>query len=120
MASNPDNLLEYDDLDAVAAEVDDDLNTTVHLDIETGQVVFHAAWADTACGTAGHAVELAIDCRTMERYAELDAAVRGRVHAMLHETVQQMADLMPAEEAETRTLTVEITDAMLDAATLLQ
>ncbi|KVD96126.1 hypothetical protein WS63_31500 [Burkholderia stagnalis] len=120
MASNPDNLLEHDDLDAVAADVDDDLNTTVHLEIETGQVVFHAAWADARCGVAQHAVELAIDCRTMERYAELDAVVRRRVHAMLHETVQQMADQIPAGEAQTCTLTVEITDAMLDAAIRLQ
>ncbi|KVF75930.1 hypothetical protein WS75_13205 [Burkholderia sp. FL-7-2-10-S1-D7] len=100
----------------------DDLDTAVHLDIETGRITFHAAWAlapDAPPDTARHAVVLALDYDTMERYADLDDSARMRVHAMLHDAVQAALDTLP-DVTEDLTLTVELTDAMLDAARHLQ
>ncbi|MDN7907266.1 hypothetical protein QZM18_24555 [Burkholderia diffusa] len=100
----------------------DDLDTAVHLDIETGRITFHAAWAlapDAPPDTARHAVVLALDYDTMERYADLDDGARMRVHAMLHDAVQATLATLP-DVTEDLTLTVELTDAMLDAACHLQ
>jgi len=55
----------------------------------------------------------------MERYADLDEGARMRVHAMLHDAVQQTLEQLPDTD-ENLTLTVELTDAMLDAARHLQ
>ena len=55
----------------------------------------------------------------MERYAALDDGTRMRVHAILHDTVQAMLDRVPDTD-ESLTLTIEVTDAMLDAASHLQ
>ncbi|WP_306716993.1 hypothetical protein [Burkholderia dolosa] len=120
MHSNSRTWLEDDDTDS---DVDtDDLDTTVHLDVATGRITFHAAWAtaaDAPPDSARHSVVLALDCETMERYADLDDGARMRVHALLHETVQQMLERLPDLD-EDQTLTVELTDAMLDAARHLQ
>jgi hypothetical protein len=100
----------------------DDLNTTVHLDVATGRITFHAAWAiapDAPPDAVRHSVVLALDCDTMERYADLDDGARMRVHAMLHDSVQAMLERLPDLD-EDQTLTVELTDAMLDVATRLQ
>lgn len=99
-----------------------DLDTTVRLDVETGTVTFQAAWsmdADAPPDTGRHSVVLMLDCDTMERYADLDDGARMRVHMMLHETVQDLLDRLPDNDDDL-TLTVELTDAMLDAATRLQ
>ncbi|KWF22777.1 DUF3022 domain-containing protein [Burkholderia pseudomultivorans] len=109
------------DLDGDAADADD-LNTTVQFDVATGRITFHAAWAvaaDAPPDAVRHAVVLALDSDTMERYADLDEGARMRVHAMLHDSVQQMLDELPAVDDE-QTLTVELTDAMLDMACRLQ
>jgi len=98
----------------------DDLDTTVHVDVATGRIVFQAAWAEAADPppeTARHSVVLVLDCDTMERYADLDESTRMRVHALLHATVEDLLDRLPDEHV---TLTVELTDAMLDAARSLQ
>ena len=114
-------LLDENDFDTDPSEVDD-LDTTVHLDIETGRITFHAAWAvapDAPPGAPRHSVVLALDCDTMERYAALDDAARMRVHSMLHESVQATLETLP-DVADDVTLTVELTDAMLDVARHLQ
>jgi len=121
MQSNSRILLGDNALDADAAETDG-LDTTVHVDVATGRILFHAAWAfapDAPPDTARHAVVLALDCDTMERYADLDDGARMRVHAMLHDYVQAALDALP-DVTEDLTLTVELTDAMLDAARHLQ
>lgn len=108
------------------AEIDDgvddgDFDTTVHLDVETGRIIFHAAWAvaaDAPPVSTHHSVVLTLDCSTMARYADLDDGARRRVHAMLHETVQQKLERLP--EGQAQTLSVELSDAMLDAARRLQ
>ncbi|RQR34975.1 DUF3022 domain-containing protein [Burkholderia sp. Bp9143] len=115
--------ISLDDYEQDTEAVDtDDLDTTVHLDVETGRITFQAAWVlvpDAPPDTARHAVVLALDCDTMERYADLDDGARMRVHAMLHESVQAALDALP-DVTEDLTLTVELTDAMLDAARHLQ
>ncbi|CAB3756637.1 hypothetical protein B7G54_15555 [Burkholderia puraquae] len=112
---------EIDNEDADGETIDtDDLDTTVHVDVATGRVMFQAAWAQAADPppeTAEHSVVLVLDCDTMERYADLDEGTRMRVHAILHDTVQDLLDRLPDENV---TLTVELTDAMLDAACRLQ
>ncbi|AOJ26620.1 MULTISPECIES: DUF3022 domain-containing protein [Burkholderia] len=121
MQSNSRILLENEEIDGDAIDADD-LDTTVQVDVETGRIMFHAAWALTPEAppeAARHAVVLALDCDTMERYADLDDGARMRVHAMLHEAVQQTLDQLPDTD-EHLTLTVELTDAMLDAARHLQ
>ncbi|CAM2173309.1 DUF3022 domain-containing protein [Burkholderia latens] len=121
MQSNYRTLLDASDIDTDPLDADD-LDTTVHLDIETGRITFHAAWAvaqDAPPGAPRHSVVLALDCDTMERYAALDDAARLRVHAMLHENVQAMLETLP-DITEDLTLTVELTDAMLDVARHLQ
>ncbi|WP_321809627.1 DUF3022 domain-containing protein [Burkholderia sp. BCC1985] len=121
MQSNSRISLDDDALDADAAETEG-LDTTVHVDVATGRIMFHAAWAlapDAPRDTARHAVVLALDCDTMERYADLDEAARMRVHAMLHDSVQATLDALP-DVTEDLTLTIELTDAMLDAARHLQ
>ncbi|RKU00335.1 hypothetical protein C7H84_27530 [Burkholderia sp. Nafp2/4-1b] len=121
MQSNSRTLLDDSDMDTEAADTDD-LDTTVHLDIETGRITFHAAWAlapDVPPTTARHSVILALDCDTMERYADLDEGARMRVHAMLHDSVQTTLEALP-DITEDLTLTVELTDAMLDVARHLQ
>ncbi|OXI33286.1 hypothetical protein [Burkholderia aenigmatica] len=108
--------LENDEIDNDA----DDLDTTVHVDVATGRIMFQAAWAEAANPPpeiAGHSVVLVLDCDTMERYANLDEGMRMRVHAILHGTVQDLLDRLPDEHV---TLTVELTNAMLDAARRLQ
>jgi hypothetical protein len=105
------------DGDAIDA---DDLDTTVHVDVATGRVTFQAAWAEAADPppeVAQHSVVLVLDCDTMERYADLDEGTRMRVHTILHDTVQDLLERLPDEHV---TLTVELTDAMLDAACRLQ
>ncbi|KVQ59568.1 DUF3022 domain-containing protein [Burkholderia territorii] len=113
----------FDPVELDTDEVDtDDLDTTVHLDVETGRITFHAAWAlapDARPETPRHSVVLALDCDTMQRYADLDDGARMRVHAMLHDAVQATLDTLP-DVTEDLTLTVELTDAMLDAARHLQ
>jgi len=121
MQSNSRISLDATELDTDAVD-SGDLDTTVHLDVETGRITFHAAWALTADAPPDalrHAVVLELDCDTMERYAALDDGARMRVHAMLHESVQDMLDTLPDIDEEL-TLTVELTDAMLDAARHLQ
>jgi len=113
--------LDANELDTDAVETGD-FDTTVDLDVETGRITFHAAWALTAEAPPDalrHSVVLELDCDTMERYAALDDGARMRVHAMLHETVQDMLDALPDID-EDLTLTVELTDAMLDTARHLQ
>ncbi|OMG74837.1 hypothetical protein BW685_03525 [Burkholderia ubonensis] len=99
-----------------------ELDTTVRFDPETGTITFHAAWAaaaDTApSGSPGPQIDLVFDCWAMERYANLDAAARGRVHALLNDAVEQTVECLP-EQADDCRLTVEITNALLDAATRL-
>ncbi|WP_322025489.1 hypothetical protein [Burkholderia sp. BCC1977] len=113
----------FDDTELDRDAVDgDEPDTIVHLDVANGRITFHAAWSlasDAPPGAARHSVVLALDCNTMERYAGLDDGARMRVHAMLHETVQDMLDTLP-DVGEDLTLTVEVTDAMLDAARRLQ
>ncbi|WP_431228881.1 hypothetical protein [Burkholderia contaminans] len=112
---------EFDEIDGDAIEADD-LDTTVHVDVATGRIKFHSTWALTADAPpefARHAVELALDSDTMERYASLDDGTRMRVHAILHDTVQAMLDRLPDTD-ESLTLTIEVTDAMLDTASRLQ
>ncbi|MBN3751128.1 DUF3022 domain-containing protein [Burkholderia sp. Se-20373] len=115
--------LENDEIDADADgdTIDaDDLDTTVHVDVATGRITFQAAWAEAADPppeTARHSVMLVLDCDTMERYADLDESTRMRVHAILHATVEDLLERLPDEHV---TLTVELTDAMLDAARRLQ
>ncbi|KVT17651.1 hypothetical protein WT24_31060 [Burkholderia sp. MSMB1078WGS] len=121
MQSNSRISLAHDELDDDAVDTDD-LDTTVHVDVETGRVMFHAAWANAAEAppeAARHSVVLALECSTMERYADLDDGARMRVHAMLHDAVQQTLDQLPDTD-ENLTLTIELTDAMLDAARHLQ
>lgn len=121
MQSNYRTLLDDSDFDTDPVDTDD-LDTTVHLDIETGRITFHAAWAvapDAPPGAPRHSVVLALDCDTMERYAALDDAARMRVHAMLHDSVQTTLETLP-DITEDLTLTVELTDAMLDVARHLQ
>ncbi|RQR34335.1 DUF3022 domain-containing protein [Burkholderia sp. Bp9142] len=121
MQSNSRISLDDSELDTEAVDTDD-LDTTVHLDVATGRIKFHAAWArasDAPPDAARHAVVLALDCDTMERYADLDDGARRRVHVMLHESVQATLDSLP-DVTEDLTLTVELTDAMLDAARHLQ
>jgi len=122
MQSNSRIFLEQDEIDGDASDVDD-LDTTVHVDVETGRVMFHAAWANAVEAppeAARHSVVLALECSTMERYADLDEGARMRVHAMLHDAVQQTLEQLPDTGDEHLTLTVELTDAMLDAARHLQ
>ncbi|WP_423761000.1 DUF3022 domain-containing protein [Burkholderia sp. NLJ2] len=99
-----------------------ELDTTVRFDPETGTITFHAAWAVAACaapgGAPGPAIDLIFDCWAMERYANLDAAARGRVHALLQDAVEQTVDCLP-EQADECKLTIEITDALIDVATRL-
>ncbi|EKS9797963.1 MULTISPECIES: DUF3022 domain-containing protein [Burkholderia] len=112
---------DIDESDGHAIEADD-LDTTVHVDVATGRIKFHSTWALTADAPpefARHAVELALDSDTMERYASLDDGTRMRVHAILHDTVQAMLDRLPDTD-ESLTLTIEVTDAMLDTASRLQ
>ncbi|MET3823425.1 hypothetical protein ACVK00_005058 [Burkholderia sp. PvR073] len=113
----------FDAIDLDPDEVEnDDLDTGVNLDVETGRITFHAAWAlapHAPQGTARHSVVLALDCDTMARYADLDDGARMRVHAMLHDSVQATLESLP-EDTEDLTVTVELTDAMLDAARHLQ
>ncbi|VWC47211.1 hypothetical protein [Burkholderia lata] len=115
--------LENDEIDndADGETIDaDDLDTTVHVDVATGRIMFQAAWAEAADPppeTVGHSVVLVLDCDTMERYADLDESTRMRVHAILNCTVQDLLDRLPDEHV---TLTIELTDAMLDAARRLQ
>ncbi|WP_175922913.1 DUF3022 domain-containing protein [Burkholderia latens] len=121
MQSNYRTLLDDSDFDTDPVDTDE-LDTTVHLDIETGRITFHAAWAvahDAPPGAPRHSVVLALDCATMERYAALDDAARLRVHAMLHDSVQATLERLP-DITEDLTLTVELTDAMLDVARHLQ
>ncbi|RQS28886.1 hypothetical protein DIE03_17540 [Burkholderia sp. Bp8992] len=121
MQSNSRILLENEAVDGDAADADD-LDTTVHVDVETGRIMFHAAWAlanEAPPEAARHSVVLALDCDTMEHYADLDDGARMRVHAMLHEAVQQTLDQLPDTD-ENLTLTIELTDSMLDAARRLQ
>lgn len=121
MQSNSRIWLENDEIDGDAVDVDD-LDTTVHVDVATGRVMFHAAWANALEAppeVARYSVVLALDCDTMEHYADLDDGARTRVHAMLHEAVQQTLDQLPDTD-ENLTLTIELTDAMLDAARHLQ
>ncbi|KAG8152532.1 DUF3022 domain-containing protein [Burkholderia catarinensis] len=121
MQSNSRTWLENDEVDGDTIDTDDP-DTTVHVDVATGRVMFHAAWANTVAAppeAARQSVVLALDCDTMERYAELDEGARMRVHAMLHDAVQQALDRLPDTDEEL-TLTVELTDAMLDAARHLQ
>ncbi|KVV44571.1 hypothetical protein WK81_12080 [Burkholderia ubonensis] len=100
-----------------------ELDTTVRFDPETGTITFHAAWAaaaHTAPGSSpGPQIDLVFDCWAMERYANLDAAARGRVHALLHDAVEQTVECLPEQQADACRLTVEITDALLDVATRL-
>ena len=59
----------------------DDLDTTVHVDVSTGRIMFQAAWAEAADPppeTARHSVVLVLDCDTMERYADLDEHADAR------------------------------------------
>lgn len=98
------------------------LDTMVHLDVATGRIMFQAAWAPTTevpPEIALHRVELVLDCDTMERYAALDENARMRVHAILHDTVQDRLDRLSCADGSP-TLTIELTDAMLDAARHLQ
>ncbi|MGN7981837.1 hypothetical protein [Burkholderia sp. 22313] len=121
MQSNSRISLDANELDTDAVDTGD-LDTTVHLDVETGRITFHAAWAFTADpppDALRYSVVLELDCDTMERYAALDDGARMRVHAMLHESVQDMLDTLPDSDEE-RTLTIELTDAMLDAARHVQ
>lgn len=121
MQSNSRIFLDNDELDGDASDTDD-LDTTVHVDVETGRVMFHAAWANPVEAppeAARHSVVLALECSTMERYADLDEGARMRVHAMLHDAVQQTLEQLPDTD-ENLTLTVELTDAMLDAVRHLQ
>ncbi|VWC83138.1 DUF3022 domain-containing protein [Burkholderia contaminans] len=116
-----DEIDDFDEIDGDATEADD-LDTTVHVDVATGRIKFHSTWALTADAPpeyVRHAVELALDSDTMERYAALDDGTRMRVHAILHDTVQAMLDRVPDTD-ESLTLTIEVTDAMLDAASHLQ
>ncbi|MBY8604593.1 hypothetical protein [Burkholderia arboris] len=113
-----------DEIDEVDGEPIDavDLDTTVHLDVATGRIMFQAAWVPTTEDPpeiARHAVVLVLDCDTMERYADLDENARMRVHAILHDTVQDRLDRL-SDADESPTLTIELTDAMLDAARHLQ
>ena len=126
MQSHSRNRLENDDVDETDADDDnetidaDGFDTTVHVDVATGTVKFQAAWmeaADPPPETERHSVVLVLDCDTMERYADLDESTRMRVHAILRHTVQDLLDRQPDEHA---TLTIELTDAMLDAARVLQ
>ncbi|WP_269508989.1 hypothetical protein [Burkholderia sp. IMCC1007] len=121
MQSNP--RISSDDIEPDTDTVDtDDFDTTVHLDADTGRITFHAAWAmgpDTPRGAARHSVVLALDCDTMERYADLDEGTRMRVHTMLHDSVQDMLAALPDLDDDV-TLTIELTDAMLDVASRLQ
>ncbi|MDR0242239.1 MAG: hypothetical protein LBJ65_11620 [Burkholderia sp.] len=118
MQSNSRIQLEEGEVDG--DEIDaDELDTTVHLDVATGRITFEAAWAPTADAPpeiARHAVVLVLDCDTMEHYADLDESARMRVHAILHDTVQDRL----ADADENPTLTIELTDAMLDAARHVQ
>ncbi|MGZ2749484.1 hypothetical protein [Burkholderia stagnalis] len=111
--------LEREETDEIVSDAADaELNTSVHLDAETGRIAFQATWADvggTPAGVPLHTVELVLDRRVMERYADLDAAARRRIHTMLHDTVQRTVDCLPAQPGPCA-LVVEITDAMLDAA----
>ncbi|AXF26106.1 hypothetical protein CUJ89_34860 [Burkholderia pyrrocinia] len=121
MQSNSRIWLGNDETDGEAIDADD-LDTTVQVDVATGRIMFHAAWALAAeppPETARHSVVLVLDCDTMERYADLDESTRRRVHALLHDTVQDMLDRVPDVD-ENVTLTVELTDAMLDTARHLQ
>lgn len=117
--------LKNDEIDEIDGDAIDpvDLDTTVHLDVATGRITFHAAWAPTAGAPpaiARQAVVLVLDCDTMERYADLDEQARMRVHAILHDTVQDRLDRLSDDVDENPTLTIELTDAMLDAARHLQ
>ncbi|GBH27368.1 DUF3022 domain-containing protein [Burkholderia vietnamiensis] len=121
MHSNHWNSFDPNDLDADDIDTDD-LDTTVRLDVETGRIMFHAAWASAPNASpiaARHSVMLALDCDTMERYANRDEAARLRVHAMLHDSVQATLETLP-DTGDEMTLTVELTDAMLDVARHLQ
>ncbi|PXX37040.1 MULTISPECIES: hypothetical protein [Burkholderia] len=122
MRSNSRISLEDDATDADTVDAGD-FDTTVRLDVEAGTVTFHAAWSmetDAPPDTGRHSVVLVLDCDTMERYAGLDDGARMRVHAMLHEAVRDMLDRLPDNDDDDLTLTVELTDAMLDAAIRLQ
>ncbi len=55
----------------------------------------------------------------MERYADLDEASRMRVHTMLRAAMRVMIEHLP-DDGEACTLTVELTDEMLDAACSVQ
>ncbi len=60
------------------------LDTTVHFDAASRRITFHIAWAIAAGGVpdaARHSVELSVDCGTVERFGQLDAAARARVRA---------------------------------------
>jgi len=113
----------FDAIDLDTDDVDsDELDTAVNLDVETGRITFHAAWAlapHAPQGIARHSVVLALDCDTMARYADLDDGARMRVHAMLHDSVQATLESL-SDATEDLTVTVELTDAMLDAARHLQ
>ncbi len=101
---------------------DEDLATAVCLDVATGQVTFHAAWAvatDASADNARYSLVLALDQSTLERYADLDDRARMRVRVLLHEAAQDLLK-RPFRRNGTRRLTVELTDAMLDAALYLQ
>ncbi|MGU7782052.1 DUF3022 domain-containing protein [Burkholderia sp. PU8-34] len=101
---------------------DRELDTTIRFDPETGTITFHAAWAAAASaapgGAPGPAIDLVFDCWAMERYANLDAAARGRVHVLLQDAVQQTVECLPGQADECQ-LTVLITDELIDVATRL-
>ncbi|MEK2607119.1 hypothetical protein [Burkholderia arboris] len=123
MQSNSRIRLNRDEADEIDGDPIDavHLDTMVHLDVATGRIMFQAAWAPTEVPPeiALHRVELVLDCDTMERYAALDENARMRVHAILHDTVQDRLDRLSGADGSP-TLTIELTDAMLDAARHLQ
>jgi hypothetical protein len=122
MQSTSDIRFSYDETDAATSGADADLNTAVHADDASDTITFQAAWAaadEPSPGPVRHSVVLALESSTMERYAELDDAARMRVRAMLHDAVTRMVERLPDRNAAC-TLTVELTDEMLDAACCVQ
>ncbi len=94
---------------------------TAHLDGASGKFTLRT-WAVTGGLTSAskrHSVVLALEPSTMERYADLDEASRMRVHTMLRAAMRVMIEHLP-DDGEACTLTVELTDEMLDAACSVQ
>ncbi|MDI9652138.1 hypothetical protein QM306_27450, partial [Burkholderia cenocepacia] len=66
MQSNSRIFVDNDEIDGDASDTDD-LDTTVHVDVETGRVMFHAAWANAGEAppeAARHSVVFALECST--------------------------------------------------------